>query len=404
MTVKKDPKRQLLGKIAKARGKQFESRIDDSFAYYAQKGFAIIEKTPEPMHPTKNLGNGKFIAYYEKQAQPDYKGTIKGGRTVMFEAKFTAADRMEQSRVLQSQQDYMDRHQALGARCFVIAGFSSGMVYCVPWDIWKTMKDHFGRKYVTEATWRNIKCRRRGMARCFCSTELKGVTTMSEISMYEAQKKKMQGLCDEHDLVYRFEKGRYPIIFTIKPVQGMDAQISMLENVEEVGYRSPDASMSWIFEDGGLDTKVTGGTFTISKTLRTKIESILVKMITYWQQYFFRDVLEKNALRSGLMPVIDEDEAGDTDEEPEDEGDMQGEDGPEVDLDDPDIQQAITIVRAENKATVGLLQRRMSVGYAKAARLIDALEELGVVGPYNGSDGREVLPTDEPDDTEGGED
>lgn len=151
MTEKKDPKRQLLGKIAKARGKQFESRIDDSFAYYAQKGFAIIEKTPEPMHPTKNLGNGKFIAYYEKQAQPDYKGTIKGGRTVMFEAKFTAADRMEQSRVLQSQQDYMDRHQALGARCFVIAGFSSGMVYCVPWDIWKTMKDHFGRKYVTEA-------------------------------------------------------------------------------------------------------------------------------------------------------------------------------------------------------------------------------------------------------------
>ena len=61
---------------------------------------------------------------------------------------------------------------------------------------------------------------------------------MSEISMYEAQKKKMQGLCDEHDLVYRFEKDRYPIIFTIKPVQGMDAQISMLENVEEVGYRS----------------------------------------------------------------------------------------------------------------------------------------------------------------------
>lgn len=116
---------------------------------------------------------------------------------------------------------------------------------------------------------------------------------MSEISMYEAQKKKMQGLCDEHDLVYRFEKDKYPIIFTIKPVQGMDAQISMLENVEEVGYRSPDASMSWIFEDGGLDTKVTGGTFTISKTLRTKIESILVKMITYWQQYFFRDVLER---------------------------------------------------------------------------------------------------------------
>ena len=63
---------------------------------------------------------------------------------------------------------------------------------------------------------------------------------MSEISMYEAQKKKMQGLCDEHDLVYRFEKDRYPIIFTIKPVQGMDAQISMLENVEAVSYTHLD--------------------------------------------------------------------------------------------------------------------------------------------------------------------
>lgn len=227
---------------------------------------------------------------------------------------------------------------------------------------------------------------------------------MSEISMYEAQKKKMQGLCDEHDLVYRFAKDRYPITFTIKPVQGMDAQISMLENVEEVGYRSPDASMTWIFEDGVLETKVTGGTFTISKTLRTKIESVLVKMITYWQQYFFRDVMEKDALRSGLMPVIDEDEADDADEAPTDEEDEQNEDGPEIDLDDPEIQQAIVVVRAENKATAGLLQRRMNVGYAKAARLLDALEELGVIGPYNGSEPREVLPADEPEDEEGGED
>lgn len=82
MSTAKDPRRQLLGKIAKARGAQFEQRLGESFAYYAQRGYAIIEKTPEPMHPTKSLGNGKFIAYYEKQAQPDYKGTVKGGRAV----------------------------------------------------------------------------------------------------------------------------------------------------------------------------------------------------------------------------------------------------------------------------------------------------------------------------------
>lgn len=230
---------------------------------------------------------------------------------------------------------------------------------------------------------------------------------MSEISMYEAQKKKLQGLCDEHDLVYRFVKDRYPITLTIKPVQGMDAQISMLENVEEVGYRSPDASMTWIFEDGVLETKVTGGTFTISKTLRGKIENVLIKMITYWQQYFFRDVMEKNALCAGLMPVIDEDDADDDipdgaepleefdeDEVPEPGDDEEGSEGAE----EADITEAIGIVRAENKATTGLLQRRMNIGYAKAARIIDRLEELGVVGPYNGSDPREVLPSDLPDD------
>lgn len=147
----KDPKRQLIGAISKAKGKHFEERLDASFAHYRERGWAIVEKTPEPMRPTKSLGNGKFIAYFEKKAQPDYKGTLKGGRTVMFEAKFTATDRMEQSRVLQSQADYMERHTALGARCFVLAGFGSGEVYNIPWDVWSHMKEHFGRKYVTEA-------------------------------------------------------------------------------------------------------------------------------------------------------------------------------------------------------------------------------------------------------------
>ena len=42
----KDPKRQLLGKIAKQMGQRFEAKLDASFEYYACRGFAIIEKTP----------------------------------------------------------------------------------------------------------------------------------------------------------------------------------------------------------------------------------------------------------------------------------------------------------------------------------------------------------------------
>ena len=97
MSKKKDPRRQLMGAASKAKGKQFEDRLDKAFTYYKAHGFAIIEKTPEPMRPTQNLGNGKFVAFFEKKAQPDYKGTIKGGRTVMFEAKFTSTGRMDQT-------------------------------------------------------------------------------------------------------------------------------------------------------------------------------------------------------------------------------------------------------------------------------------------------------------------
>ena len=235
---------------------------------------------------------------------------------------------------------------------------------------------------------------------------------MSEISMYEAQKKKMEGLCEEHDLTYRFQKDTYPPTFTISPIQGMDAQLSMLENVEEAGYISPEAKMTWIFKDGSLETKVTGGTFTITKTLRTKIESVLMKMLTYWMQYFFRDVMEKRSLKDGMMPVINEDEAEDDDayeEDPEDPDDaeapemLDGDDA-EDDADDDLYDQAVSIVRMENKATVSLLQRRLNVGYARAARIMELLEENGIVGPFAGSNPREVLPADEPDDVEGSDD
>lgn len=227
---------------------------------------------------------------------------------------------------------------------------------------------------------------------------------MSEISKYDAQKKKLDGLCEEHDLVYRVRKDTYPITLTIRPIQGVGEQLSLLDKVEGEDYISPNASMTWIFADSELTSKVSGGTFTISKVLRTKFENIFLKMISYWQQYFFRDVLEHGSLRKGAMPVIDEadaDDRGDEDDEAvEDAQEQAGEDSSE-DASDPDedlITAATLLVRQENKASVSLLQRRLSLGYSKAARLIDVMEERGVVGPYRGSEPREVLPADLPEE------
>ncbi len=55
--------------------------------------------------------------------------------------------------------------------------------------------------------------------------------------------------------------------------------------------------------------------------------------------------------------------------------------------------QAVQIVLEAKQASVSLLQRRMRVGYTRAARLIDSMESKGVVGPYEGSKPREVLVT-----------
>ncbi|MFC5648962.1 DNA translocase FtsK 4TM domain-containing protein [Paenibacillus solisilvae] len=55
--------------------------------------------------------------------------------------------------------------------------------------------------------------------------------------------------------------------------------------------------------------------------------------------------------------------------------------------------QAIRIVLEAKQASVSLLQRRMRIGYTRAARLIDQMEARGIVGPYEGSKPREVLLT-----------
>ncbi len=58
--------------------------------------------------------------------------------------------------------------------------------------------------------------------------------------------------------------------------------------------------------------------------------------------------------------------------------------------------EAIALVRQLNKASTSLLQRRFRIGYTRAARMIDAMEEMGIIGPPTGtSKAREVYPAPE---------
>ncbi len=68
---------------------------------------------------------------------------------------------------------------------------------------------------------------------------------------------------------------------------------------------------------------------------------------------------------------------------------------------------AVEVIREYDRASASLLQRRLKVGYARAARMIDQLEARGYIGAFDGSNARQVLRRDEPagsPDVEGGSD
>jgi len=66
-------------------------------------------------------------------------------------------------------------------------------------------------------------------------------------------------------------------------------------------------------------------------------------------------------------------------------------DGAGEDDQDELLHEAIRLVVTHQQGSISLIQRRLKVGYSRAARLIDQMEQIAVVGPFTGSKAREVL-------------
>ena len=65
--------------------------------------------------------------------------------------------------------------------------------------------------------------------------------------------------------------------------------------------------------------------------------------------------------------------------------------GSGIDEDEEIVQKCIDVIRVEKKASVSLMQRRLRLGYTRAARIMDELEDRGLVGPNRGAEPREIL-------------
>ena len=63
------------------------------------------------------------------------------------------------------------------------------------------------------------------------------------------------------------------------------------------------------------------------------------------------------------------------------------------DTEDPMLNDAIRVVVENGKASTSMLQLKLRLGYARAGRLIDTMESMGIIGPYEGSKPRKVLMT-----------
>ncbi|MGO5158712.1 MULTISPECIES: Holliday junction resolvase RecU [unclassified Bilifractor] len=143
--------RSLTGRRSRASGEMFERWIDSACAYYRELGIAHIQKTPEPVRILKPYGErrtGQFVACFKKQAQPDFKGCLCDGTAIMFDAKHTDSDRINQTVVTEEQTSDLNEFEKMGAHVYILVGIGMENFYRVPWDVWKNMKELFGHKHM----------------------------------------------------------------------------------------------------------------------------------------------------------------------------------------------------------------------------------------------------------------
>lgn len=120
-------KQQYKNRLNNAQGQHFEREILAGCRMYESHGIATIDKTPEPFRVTsKNHRTGEFTGRFSTHAQPDFQGTLYGGRSIMFEAKRTSKDRITRNVLTDTQMDVLEKLQSEDYRRCIKCAYRSG--------------------------------------------------------------------------------------------------------------------------------------------------------------------------------------------------------------------------------------------------------------------------------------
>ncbi len=141
-----------------------------------------------------------------------------------------------------------------------------------------------------------------------------------------------------------------------------------------------------IIDTKGADTLIGRGDMLFSPPGSSRLVRAQGSLVSDEEISGIVEFLKKNGppqFAQEVQAVIDRDPDAEDDEEDLADGDLGD--------DDELFKQAVDVLKSTRRASTSMLQRRLRIGYNRAARIMEVMEEKGIVGPENGSNPREIL-------------
>ena len=142
-----------------------------------------------------------------------------------------------------------------------------------------------------------------------------------------------------------------------------------------------------ILDGKGADTLIGRGDMLFSPPGSSRLVRAQGAFVSDEEVHDFVEFLKKNGppqYASSVQQQIDRDASADEDG---DDADSDGDLGDDEEL----YNQALDVIKSSKRASTSMIQRRLRIGYNRAARIMDLMEQKGIVGPENGSSPREIL-------------